>query len=164
MSHLRHWMKIQTGYGNVFQVMDILEKVRHRHAELKATIDAADAMRPEYERLSTFLRQAEEIERQFRIPLNVVESSVGQRMKVFGGDGEHTSDMIEKILNNHGPRLHVKQIQDLLYRGGWKGSGDRHKDYKNVYQNISDKPKRFRKLAMATFEPVSESEKNEHGR
>ena len=141
--------------------MDLLEKARQRHAELKATIDAADAVRPEYERLSAFLRQAEELERQFQTPLTdagrtVVESIVRQRVKVFGVEGEHTSDMVEKILKTHGPKLHIKRIQDLLYGSGWKGSGDQNKDYKNIFENLNSKRKRFRNLGRATFELVME--------
>lgn len=48
--------------------------------------------------------------------------------------------------------MHVNSILDHLYSAGWQGSGDRRKDYKNLFTNLLTKPKRFKKLGKGLFE------------
>jgi hypothetical protein len=37
---------------------------------------------------------------------------------------------------------------------GWKGSGDRRKDWKNLFNNLSSKKKRFRNVGRNMWECV----------
>ena len=73
----------------------------------------------------------------------------------YGKPGEYTADRVERILRQHGP-LHVDQIVPLLIASGWPGSGDVRKDYKNIFSNLSTKPKRFRSVDKGTFDLVTE--------
>ena len=156
-------MRLSIQHGRLIDViMDVVEKARERHAQLKAQIEAAESMRPEFERLEAFLKQADEIEQQ--LAADDMNTAKFPRSRAFGGDGEMTGDMAAKVLETHGPRLHIDRILDGLYEDGWVGSKIRKKDYKNVYQNLSSKPKRFRSLGGATFEIIREETKTEQGR
>lgn len=61
-----------------------------------------------------------------------------------------TADMADTILRAHG-QLHVEKILDELYKKGWKSSGDRRKDYKNLHITLSSKPQRFRAVGGSVF-------------
>lgn len=76
----------------------------------------------------------------------------------YGKPGDFTADRVEHILREHGP-LHVEQIIPLLKASGWPGSGDVRKDYKNIFSNLSTKPKRFRSVGKSTFDLVTEKKK-----
>jgi hypothetical protein len=143
--------------------VDVIQKARERHAALKAQIEAIDAIRPEFERLGEFLRQFAEVERQFS-PTGPVAINVPQQAttRVYGQAGELTADLIDRVLETYGPKMHIKAIQDRMYELGWQGSGAKQKDYKNLFENMNSKPKRFRNVGMATFEQVKE--KTEQGR
>jgi hypothetical protein len=132
--------------------MDVLEKARERHAELKAQIEAADAVRPELERLERFLKTAEELRREYL---------TGRRSVTFPPvhvtlqlPSAVTSNMIERILDEFGPQLQIKEIIIHLKRAGWRGSGDERRDYKNIFTNLTTKPHRFRNIGGAVFERV----------
>ena len=147
--------------------MDVVQKARERYEQIKAQIEAADAARPEFERLGAFLKEADEIGSQLGSPetkQHEAPAIQNARSRAFGMDGELTGAMAEKVLEMYGPGLHVNAILERLYEAGWKGSGDRKKDYKNLFNNLNGKPKRFRKVAMATFELIKEEVETEQGR
>lgn len=132
--------------------MDVLEKARERHAELKAQIEAADAARPELERLEKFLKTAEELQREYltgrrAVSYPPVRASVQLPSAM-------TSNMIERILDEFGPQLQIKEIIIRLRRAGWRGSGDERRDYKNIFTILTTKPRRFRNIGGAVFERV----------
>jgi hypothetical protein len=133
--------------------MDVIETAKARYAELKAQIEAADAIRPDFERLREFLKTADEIKQQHltrrRAAKDSIVSYVLQRPPA-----EDTSNMAEKVLDEFGPTLPILDIISRLREAGWRGSGDERKDYKNIYTTLSTKPKRFRNVGMATFERV----------
>lgn len=61
-----------------------------------------------------------------------------------------TADMAEVILSAQGP-LHVEKLLDELYKKGWKSSGERRKDYKNLHIALAAKPQRFRAVGQGVF-------------
>src|ERR1017187_205071 len=99
--------------------MDIVEKIRERHVQLKAQMEAAEAARPEFERLEAFLKQADEFERQLAAGVSNMVAKSGLKSRAFGGDGEMTADMAAKVLEKYGPQLHIDRILEGLYEDGW---------------------------------------------
>jgi|SRR5580692_11053376 hypothetical protein len=138
--------------------MDVIETAKARHAELKAQLEAADMVRPEFQRLEEFLKTAEELKKQHlarrRADKDNVVAYVLQRPPA-----EDTSNMAEKVLDQFGPTLPILDIISRLKEAGWRGSGDERKDYKNIYTTLSTKPKRFRNIGSATFERVKKVSK-----
>jgi len=65
-----------------------------------------------------------------------------------------TSDLADWVLLVHGPRLHLNIILDRMIEEGWKGSGDRRKDWKNLFNNLNGKKKRFRNVGKNVWERI----------
>lgn len=132
--------------------MDVIETAKARYAELKTQIEAADAVRPEFQKLEEFLKTAEELKQQHSARRRADKDSIVSF--VLRPPAEDTSNMAEKVLDQFGPKLPILDIISRLKEAGWRGSGDERKDYKNIYTTLSTKPKRFRNIGMATFERV----------
>lgn len=139
--------------------MDVIETAKARHAELKAQLDAADVVRPEFQKLEAFLRTADEIKKQHLAGRRAAKDNVIAYVLQQRPPAEDTSNMAEKILDKFGPTLPILDIISRLKEAGWRGSGDERKDYKNIYTTLSTKPKRFRNVGMATFERIKKVSK-----
>jgi hypothetical protein len=129
-----------------------LSNIRRRHSELKTIIASADAVREEFRRLElamAMLERAEQILSGGPLPLNV--TPFGRRGN-NSDSGLDTVDVIESVLGAEA--VHLKDIQSRMYEAGWGGSGDRHKDYKNLHQSLRSKPKRFKRVDRAIYAVV----------
>lgn len=152
---------------------DLIQKARERYSELTKIMEAAQAAGPEYQELGIFLKMANAVEKRFTPethPGAAVDESTGAKPSALASrvqkispfprpplqrDGVNmTSNLADWVLQVHGPRLHLNMILDRMIEEGWKGSGDRRKDWKNLFNNLNGKKKRFRNVGKNVWERV----------
>lgn len=152
---------------------DLIQKARERYAELARIMETAQAAAPEFQELRVFLEMADTVKKRFTPETNrgaAAEEGAGTDSSAFSSraqkaapiprpplkrDGVNmTSDLADYVLRVHGPRLHLNDILAHMIEEGWKGSGDHKKDWKNLFNNLNGKKKRFRNVGQNTWERV----------
>lgn len=135
---------------------DSEEKIAISVGNLKARIaklrKEADQLNEEANRLTGLLELAKEIGEPVMPSALAPYASTNPGSGFFVRPPELTGEMVEEILRSNGRPMHVQEIITALHESGWRGSGDDRKDYKNVFANLTSKPKRFNPLGMSKFE------------
>ena len=141
---------------------DLIEKSRRRLAEVSKIIDAARAVESEFNLLSAFLLQVDAVRKRLEPGTSDsaqphTQTTSGPERPQLQKDGvNQTAELADYVLRVYGPRIRLNDILDRLAEEGWKGSGNRRKDWKNLYNNLSSKKKRFRNVGKNVWERVSE--------
>jgi len=142
--------------------MDLIQKARDRFDELTKIMNAADSARQEWQELRAFLDTAEMVRKRLDPAKVTTTAQVPPALLVppiarppLQKDGVNQSaDLADYVLQVHGPQLHLNAILDHMIEEGWQGSGNRRKDWKNLFNNLSSKKKRFRNVGGNTWKRV----------
>jgi hypothetical protein len=143
-----------------------IETALSRFKELRKIISDADAIRPEYYQLNTFLLQAyqlypgafdeppELIGGTPKPPVPVPDSTQdGRELTNKPTSGLKTSDFAAWVLKVYG-RMHIRELLKRMLAEGWNANPDVTKAEKTLFNTLAGHKQRFRNVGRNTWELI----------